>query len=103
MVSSAASRGVVGIVVSAMGPSPEWAETGRARCRRAHKPDSGARPVFLSGFVDVARAVGPGRGPLQAAGRQKSGAWDDIARPMEGINCQIISVVAELELTSRHW
>ena len=63
------SLSVAAVVVRARGPSPEWAETGplaisERRSRARARGRSAGAAVSSS-----ARALGPGRGPLRAAGR----------------------------------
>ncbi len=63
------AHGVADVVVRAMGPSPVWAETGPLalgeRQSRARARGRSSRAALSL----CARAVGPGRGPLRAAGR----------------------------------
>ena len=60
-------EGRIAVMVRAMGPSPEWAETRRASVEGApqmkSRRGSGARPK-------CGRALGPGRGPFRPRGAQ---------------------------------
>jgi hypothetical protein len=65
------AQDVAGVVVRAMGPQPEWAETGPLAFGERQRPGSGARPVVGSGYVIVStRARARPRPPLGPRGAQ---------------------------------